>query len=93
MHETSSLTSGGNVCICSEGWAGRWAEAEGSRLPPCSRAKPETLAEMRSRDDCAAPAGEAAAAAAAAALPYGLRVQSLSHYHSQNKHVLYVTFM
>lgn len=55
----------------------------------CSRAKPETLAVMRSRDNCAVPAEEAAAAA----LPYGLRIQSLSHYHSQNKYVFYVISM
>lgn len=52
----------GNACVRSEGWTGRWSEAEGSRLLPCSRAKPETLAVMRSRDNCAVPAGEAATA-------------------------------
>lgn len=80
VHETSSPSSGGNVCVRSEGWTERWSEAEGSRLLPCSRAKPETLAVMRSRDNCAVPAGEAAAA-----LPYGLLIRSLSHYNSQNK--------
>lgn len=57
----------------------------GSRLLLCSHASPETGAVMRSRDKHTVPAEEAAAA-----LPYGLHVQSLSHYHSQNKHVLYV---
>lgn len=73
---------GGNVCVRSEGWTGRWSEAEGSRLLPCSRAKPETLAVMRSRDNCAT-----------AALPYGLLTHSQSHYNSQNKHDFYVILM
>lgn len=72
----------GNECVRSEGWTGRWSEAEGSRLLPCSRAKPETLAVMRSRDNCAA-----------AALPYGLLTHSQSHYNSQNKHDFYVILM
>lgn len=52
----------------------------------CSHAKPETLAVMRPRDNRTVPAEEAAGAA----LPYGLRIQSLSHYHFQNKHVFFM---
>lgn len=54
---------------------------------------------MRSRNNHTVPAEEAAATAAAAAaataaaaaLPYGLLIQSLSHYHSQYKHALHLS--
>lgn len=72
------------------GWGGR-LKLRGHDCPCVPVPNQQTLAVMRSRDNRSVPAEEAAAAAAA--LPYGLRIQSLSHYHSQNKHFLYVIFM
>lgn len=55
----------------------------------CSHAKPETLAAVRPRDNCTVPAQEAAGAA----LPYGLRIQSLSLSFSEQTCFFYVIFM
>lgn len=67
-------------CVCPLRGAGRGGglRLRGHDCPCVPVPNRQTLAVMRSRDDRSVPAEEAAAAA----LPYGLRIQSLSHYHS-----------